>query len=203
MINKLAKRYWMIISRLRWGWRLASLGRNALICKPLLITHPKSIVIGECTNIAQGCVLADLQPNEDEGRPKIIIGNHCTFLFRFQCNAAISVVVGDYVLAASNVMFTDSDHVIEQGEMPVTRNHKLISRPVKIGDNCWFGQNAVVLKGVTIGNNCVIGANSVVTKSFISNSVIAGNPAKLIRMKSREASNNESATQIQSMDQHI
>ncbi len=188
MINRIAKRYWMIITRLRWGWRLAGLGRRSLICRPLLITHPKSVAVGEGTSFVQGCVLADLRPKEGEGRPRIRIGSHCTFLFRFQCNAAVSVIVGDYVLAASNVLFTDSDHVVEQDGIPVTRNQKLISRPVKIGNNCWFGQNAVVLKGVTIGDNCTIGANSVVTRSFGSNSVIAGNPARLIRQKTAVAS---------------
>ena len=181
MIEKIIKRYWIIMTRLAWGWRLACLGKKTYIHKPLSIPKPRVISIGECTSITQGCVLADLKPDEGEGMPKIVIGNHCTFLYRFQCNAANSVVIGDYVLAASNVLITDSDHVVDPDGIPVTRNCSLISRPVRIGNNCWFGQNAVVLKGVTIGDNCIVGANSVVTKSFESNSVIAGNPAALIR----------------------
>lgn len=52
---------------------------------------------------------------------------------------------------------------------------------VVIGDDCFFGERCMVLKGVNIGDRCVIGAGSVVTKSFPPDSVIAGNPARLIR----------------------
>ena len=49
-----------------------------------------------------------------------------------------------------------------------------------IGNNCYIGPNVIISKGVTIGNNCIIGANSFVNQSFLDNSKIAGNPAKII-----------------------
>lgn len=51
---------------------------------------------------------------------------------------------------------------------------------IKIGDNVFIGANSVVLPNVTIGDNVVIGANSVVTKDVEANTVIAGNPAKVV-----------------------
>lgn len=51
---------------------------------------------------------------------------------------------------------------------------------IKIGDNCFIGARVFIMPGVSLGENCIVGAASVVTKSFPKNSVIAGNPAKLI-----------------------
>ena len=51
---------------------------------------------------------------------------------------------------------------------------------ITIGDNCFIGMNAVILKGSTIGENCIVGAGSVVTGVVPSNSVAVGNPARVI-----------------------
>jgi len=53
--------------------------------------------------------------------------------------------------------------------------------PIKIGNNVFIGNNAIILLGVTIGDNVIIGAGAVVSKSIPSNSVAAGTPAKVIR----------------------
>lgn len=52
---------------------------------------------------------------------------------------------------------------------------------VKIGNNVFIGINTIIMKNVTIGNNVVIGANSVVTKDIPDNTVVCGNPAKIIK----------------------
>lgn len=56
-----------------------------------------------------------------------------------------------------------------------------MSKPVVIGNDCWFGANVVVCPGVTIGDRCVIGAGSVSTRSAPSDSFAAGNPCRVIR----------------------
>jgi maltose O-acetyltransferase len=55
------------------------------------------------------------------------------------------------------------------------------SDPVIIGDNVWIGERAIILKGVNIGDNAIVAAGSVVTKSIPNNSLVAGNPAKIIK----------------------
>lgn len=56
-----------------------------------------------------------------------------------------------------------------------------ITKPIKIGDNVYIGNNVIILPGVTIGNNVVIGAGAVVSKSIPDNSVAVGVPARVIK----------------------
>ena len=56
------------------------------------------------------------------------------------------------------------------------------AKPITVGDNVWFGGNVTVLSGITIGNGAVIGAGSVITKDVPDNVVVAGNPAKIIKV---------------------
>jgi lipopolysaccharide O-acetyltransferase len=62
---------------------------------------------------------------------------------------------------------------------PVKRD--LISSPIVIGNNCWFGDRVFIIQGVTIGDGVVIGAGSIVTKDIPSNSLAVGVPAKIIK----------------------
>ncbi len=54
---------------------------------------------------------------------------------------------------------------------------------IYIGKNCWIGSKVTILDGVTVGDGCIIAAGAVVTKSFPSNSVIGGVPAKLLKTR--------------------
>ena len=58
---------------------------------------------------------------------------------------------------------------------------------IEIGSNCWIGAKAVILDGVKIGNGCIIAAGAVVTKSIPDNSVAAGVPAKVIKVRSKDS----------------
>lgn len=63
---------------------------------------------------------------------------------------------------------------------------KVVSRPIVIEDRAWLGFGVTVLKGVTIGEGAVVGAMSVVTKDVPPYSIVAGNPARVVRQRNAE-----------------
>ncbi|MBN2521209.1 MAG: acyltransferase [Bacteroidales bacterium] len=88
------------------------------------------------------------------------------------------IEIGNHVHITNNVQFINHD-----GGVWVFRNDYPgfdVFGKIKIGNNTYIGNNAVIMPGVTIGENCVIGVNSVVTKSIADNCVVAGIPAKFI-----------------------
>ena len=60
-----------------------------------------------------------------------------------------------------------------------TKNN--ITKPITIENHVWIGAGATILKGVTLGEGCVVGAGSVVTKDVAPHTIVAGNPAKVIK----------------------
>lgn len=180
LISKCLRAWRIARTRVLWGGRLHSLGQRTILGRPQLVRNSRVVSVGGFVTVESGFVLADLRRGHGLS-PKIVIGDGCTILYRFQCNAAERVVIGKNVLIASNVLITDSDHVVSPCGPPTTRNPALITRPVAIGDNCWIGQNAVILKGVTIGSHCIIGANTVVTRDVPDRSIVAGNPGRVIK----------------------
>ena len=89
------------------------------------------------------------------------------------------IELGDNVLISGDVSFITHD-----GGPFIVRNEikNLVGNygKIKIGNNCFIGAKAIILPNVQIGDNCIIGAGAVVADSFPDNSVIVGNPAKLI-----------------------
>lgn len=96
---------------------------------------------------------------------------------------AKEVAIGKNVMMGPDCMIFTVNHGILDNGVPMCKQDYADPLPVVIGDNCWIGARVIILPGVTLGEGCVVGAGSVVTKSFEENSVIAGNPAKLIKYR--------------------
>lgn len=121
------------------------------------------------------------------------IGEWCFIGENSRIWSAEKVKIGNYVLVSHNVNIHDTNgHPIDA---ELRRKHfqeiatighplhnlDLISLPVVIEDDVWIGFNSTILKGVTLGKGSIIAAASVVTKDVPPGSIVAGNPAKIIR----------------------
>jgi len=98
-------------------------------------------------------------------------------------SVAVSVRIGADTMLSSRVQVYDN---ISHPLSPERRlRHEPFTldevSPVVIGRNCWIGSGAIIMRGVTIGDNSVVGAASVVTSDVPPNSLVAGNPSRVVR----------------------
>lgn len=112
----------------------------------------------------------------------ITLGKHVARSFAISGGCYIQafngIIFGGGVLFSAGVKIISSNH--DTRDISWTKHTPGL--PIVIGDRCWIGANAIILPGVTLGKNVVVGAGAVVTKSFPDNVIIAGNPARLVRM---------------------
>ena len=122
----------------------------------------------------------------------INIGEYCYIGESTRIWSARSIRIGNRVLIAHNVTILDSlTHPIgakarhEHFKHIITKGHPdridLGERAVDIGDDVWIGCMSIVLRGVSLGQGAIVGAGSVVTENVPPWTLVAGNPARIIR----------------------
>jgi acetyltransferase-like isoleucine patch superfamily enzyme len=127
----------------------------------------------------------------EHGTVKIGSYNWCSLRTQIVC--ANRVEIGDYCILGRDVFISDTnEHPVDPEERlkativfwssrNVDRYHSVDNSPVIIGNNVWLGERAIILKGVRIGDNSVVAAGSVVTNDVSENTIVGGNPAKIIK----------------------
>ena len=140
------------------------------------ISNP-NIIVGDFTYIADSEFESHVTNFYPWSRDKLIIGKFC------QIAAGTQFIMND-ANHQMNAVSTFPFYTLEGWNMEAP---KAADMPYKgdtvIGNDVWIGQNAVILPGVHIGDGAIIGANSVVGSDVEPYSIIAGNPAKLIRKR--------------------
>lgn len=160
----------------------AGFGSGSKLFKPLLLSNPRFITIGRDVLIRQGARL-EVIANRSGGSPKLQIGNNVNIEQNVHIVCHSKITIGNDVSITGHCAIVDVTHPYVDVHDPIKIGSRILNEDsfVEIGDGSFLGFGAVVLPNVKIGRYCVIGAHSVVTKDVPDYSVVAGNPAKLVR----------------------
>lgn len=145
------------------------------------------IAIGSYNAFTQGAWLWPVDAAYDGVR--IRIGSWNYFNRNLMIDACGLVEIGDQNMFGPDIYITDSNHRHGSGLAPY-RQPMDVGR-VKIGNRCWIGAKAVILKNVELGDGCVVGSGAVVTRSVPAGAVVAGVPAKPLRRPCRDPRDND------------
>ena len=184
IVRRLLQMYW------RWKYsRKATIlgevyfGRHTRIVRSYG-SRRKDIVIGRGAKIYGSLI--------SEAGGQIVIGEGAHIGPFTTVGAVKNIEIGRYAMISSHVEIMDNNnHPVHPNDRlkmnqdglnsPLKRWVYSASSPVRIGENTWVGKRAIILKGVDVGANSIIATGAVVTKSVNSNSVAAGNPAKIVK----------------------
>ena len=108
----------------------------------------------------------------------ITCGPGCFFNFDCVILDVAPVKIGARCLFAPKVQLLTATHPLDPAERSSGREY---AQPITIGDDCWLGGGAIVCPGVTIGDRSVVGAGAVVTRDVPPDTIVAGNPARILR----------------------
>jgi acetyltransferase-like isoleucine patch superfamily enzyme len=191
-----------VARRLPWDWYQGVIPENVVMDETAYVEtsfsfflyrseEPVGARIGRGASIYLGTMF-DVGP-----RGRVSLGNYALVHgARIICDAEVEI--GDYALISWNVVLMDTYRAPTEPaerrrelELVPTRRPRCFdsnepARPVRIGRNVWIGFDACVLPGVTIGEGAIVGARSVVIEDVAPYTVVAGNPARVIRKLNNE-----------------
>jgi serine acetyltransferase len=156
---------------------------SALLHPQGVIYNEKYLNIGDGTLIGpQVCITAGMGPGQVMlTDPVVAIGDRCVIGRGSHIIGHWCIELGDDIQTGPYVYITDQNHGYEDPDVPIGIQ-PTVERAVRIGSGSWIGANAVILPGTTLGRNCVVGAGAVVRGEFPNHTVVAGVPARAVRV---------------------
>lgn len=144
------------------------------------------IVAGRGSSVRTGTIL--LAKREAGLTGNIVIGQRTVIN---ECNnvraAGGDIRIGSFCQIAQFCTLVASNHTTETSQYMRDAPMDTSKASITIGDDVWVGAGAVILPGVTIGRGAVVGAGSVVTKDVAPYAICAGNPARVLRVRTLHA----------------
>lgn len=116
------------------------------------------------------------------------IGSNCSVGEHVHIWGGGGISIGDDVLIATGTIITSQSH--DPDCRPIRASH--IAQPIAIDDNVWIGAGAIILPGVSLGRNAIVAAGSVVRESVAAGCVVAGVPARVVRVRTTDGSSSDS-----------
>jgi acetyltransferase-like isoleucine patch superfamily enzyme len=138
-----------------------------------VIKHNGTVQIGRRTTVWPGVKLTSLGA-DGHAPASLTVGAYSSIGDRTQIHCSENITIGNYVLISW-------DCNILENNFHGTTDGGIKSAPIVIKDRVWIGCRSIVLAGVTIGEGSVVAAGSVVTKDVPPGTLVAGNPARVIR----------------------
>lgn len=151
---------------------------------PIVIRGKKYINFGKNLTIGARC---RFEVHGYHKSKRLIFGNNVNMGYDVRISCSNKIEIGNDVLIGSRVLIIDNSHGTYSGEIQDSPNtppnkRKLSSKPVVIRDNVWIGENSVIQMGTTVGYGSIIAASTIVTKDVPANSIVAGVPARIIKI---------------------
>ena len=113
---------------------------------------------------------------------KIRIGNNSNISYRSRIIGG-DLTIGDYVMMGPDVLIITDNHKFSDTNSTMWSQGQAPSEPVFIGNDVWIGARSIILPGVHVGDHVIIGAGSIVTKDIPEWAIVAGNPARILKMR--------------------
>jgi len=147
--------------------------------------HPKShMAIGDRCRI-EGLLVTEIATS------RLTIGKSSLVGSRSIVDCVETITIGDDVLISYDCIIADADnHSLDAkrrvGDLERWRKgthdwSDVQKGPITIGNGAWIGARAIILRGVTIGDGAIVGMGSVVTKDVAANTIVVGNPARVVK----------------------
>ena len=181
-LNRLLMLKYKLTNTIIYKSSFKHMGKGSLIIKPMIITNPHHMEIGDRVFIRNGARIETYVTNECR-IPELIIGDNTNIEQNVHIICHNRIHIGSNVSITGNCTIVDTTHPYEDVNDPIKIGARILDddASVEIGDGCFIGFGSMILPNVKIGEYTIIGANSVVTKDIPSYCVAVGSPAKVVK----------------------